>query len=163
MIDFKNPKIKKEFDAELENLFASVDGLMASTCAQYNQPSPIEQIMFIFLTSLSIQEHMHQCPMLIEPQKQIGSYLVDFLVTFMGEQLVIECDGHDFHERTKEQAQKDKLRDRTLQRLGFKVFRFTGSELWSKQGWRSDIILEIDAMRAREFERRYGKNKTTKA
>ncbi len=43
--------------------------------------------------------------------------------------LILECDGHDFHEKTKEQAAKDKRRDRELQHLGYRVFRFTGSEI----------------------------------
>lgn len=41
----------------------------------------------------------------------------------------VECDGHDFHERTKEQAERDKERDRDLQGLGYRIARFTGSEI----------------------------------
>lgn len=44
--------------------------------------------------------------------------------------LAVECDGHNFHERTKEQAARDRARDRNLQMRGIEVFRFTGSELW---------------------------------
>lgn len=44
--------------------------------------------------------------------------------------LVVECDGHNFHERTKEQAAKDRARDRWLTSKDYDVFRFTGSELW---------------------------------
>jgi hypothetical protein len=44
--------------------------------------------------------------------------------------LIIECDGHDFHERTKEQAARDRARDRELQANGFTIFRFTGSEIY---------------------------------
>lgn len=64
----------------------------------------------------------------------IGSWPVDFVVSLrLGDEelkVVIECDGHDFHERTKEQAARDRSRDRELQSLGFKIFRFTGSEIW---------------------------------
>jgi hypothetical protein len=45
--------------------------------------------------------------------------------------IVIECDGHDFHERTKQQAARDKSRDRQLITLGYHVLRFTGSEIWA--------------------------------
>lgn len=45
--------------------------------------------------------------------------------------MVVECDGHDFHERTKEQARRDKQRDRYFQGIGHKVLRFTGSEIWA--------------------------------
>lgn len=44
--------------------------------------------------------------------------------------LIVECDGHDFHERTKEQAARDRDRDRQAQLTGIEIFRFTGSELW---------------------------------
>jgi very-short-patch-repair endonuclease len=44
-------------------------------------------------------------------------------------QLVVECDGHQFHEKTKEQVSRDKKRDRDLQTAGYKVFRFSGSEI----------------------------------
>lgn len=42
----------------------------------------------------------------------------------------VEVDGHDFHEKTKEQARHDKQRDRLLQNAGFRVLRYTGSEVW---------------------------------
>lgn len=45
--------------------------------------------------------------------------------------MVVECDGHDYHERTKEQARRDKQRDRYFQSKGYKVLRFTGSEIWA--------------------------------
>jgi very-short-patch-repair endonuclease len=74
-------------------------------------------------------------------QHSIGKFHVDFLITgyeyqFKSEgvcrvgSVIVECDGHEFHERTKEQAQRDRSRDRELQRHGYKVFRFTGSELF---------------------------------
>lgn len=43
--------------------------------------------------------------------------------------VAVECDGHDFHERTPDQASNDKRRDRVLQSLGIPVFRFTGSDI----------------------------------
>jgi hypothetical protein len=43
--------------------------------------------------------------------------------------VIVELDGHDFHERTPEQAQKDKSRDRVLQTMGWHVMRFTGREV----------------------------------
>lgn len=44
--------------------------------------------------------------------------------------VAIEVDGHDFHEKTKEQARRDKFRDRMLQKAGYRVLRYTGSEVW---------------------------------
>lgn len=44
--------------------------------------------------------------------------------------LIVECDGHDFHERTKDQAARDRSRDRSATLSGIELLRFTGSELW---------------------------------
>lgn len=70
----------------------------------------------------------------IWPQCKIGPYRVDFFLVLnggdgFGSNLVIECDGHDFHEKTKEQAKRDKRRDRELSMAGTMVMRFTGSEI----------------------------------
>lgn len=67
-------------------------------------------------------------------QITLGSYRVDFLfcVTYCGRVrlLIVECDGHDFHERTKEQARRDRQRDRFFLSKGVSVMRFTGSEIF---------------------------------
>jgi very-short-patch-repair endonuclease len=62
-------------------------------------------------------------------------YRPDFLVSAIigGKEklLVIECDGHNFHEKTKEQAIKDRQRERDLTKNGYIVVRFTGSEIFN--------------------------------
>jgi len=70
----------------------------------------------------------------VEPQTPIGNYRVDFLVSYYykGEPAavtVVECDGHDYHDKTREQAERDKKRDREITKAGYPVFRFTGREL----------------------------------
>lgn len=70
------------------------------------------------------------------PQAVIGDYRVDFVIQCWDwkdkrwTHVVVECDGHEFHERTKEQAEKDKSRDRVLTAGGYKILRFTGREVW---------------------------------
>ena len=71
----------------------------------------------------------------IVPQKKLDTYQVDFLITIYSPEndykksLIIECDGHDFHEKTKQQIAADKKRERHLQSLGYHIFRFSGSEI----------------------------------
>jgi hypothetical protein len=43
--------------------------------------------------------------------------------------VAIEADGHQFHERTVDQASNDRRRDRILQRSRIPVFRFTGTDV----------------------------------
>lgn len=91
--------------------------------------TPIELLMYLGIISSIRDGYMG-----IETnlQHKIGDYRVDFMLRseWLDLSIVIECDGHDFHEKTKEQAARDKKRDRYLQSMGFKVFRFSGSEIW---------------------------------
>lgn len=72
------------------------------------------------------------------PQVSIDGYRVDFLCVFTHlfepesryRMLAVECDGHDFHEKTKQQAARDKARDRALLLSGIPSMRFAGSEIW---------------------------------
>jgi hypothetical protein len=67
---------------------------------------------------------------LLIPQFEINGYRIDWLYRDGDLLTFIECDGHDFHERTKVQAARDKKRDRELQVHG-PILRFTGSEIWA--------------------------------
>jgi hypothetical protein len=78
-------------------------------------------------------------------QPQYGRYWPDFAIT--GESprhpnvsapdnalppfiVIIEVDGHEFHEKTKEQAEHDRRRDRFMTSTNARLFRFTGSEVF---------------------------------
>ena len=68
------------------------------------------------------------------PQVLIERHRVDFcfladVIFGVPLMVAVECDGYDFHDRTKMQAARDKARDRDLTRSGVTVMRFTGSEI----------------------------------
>lgn len=71
----------------------------------------------------------------IIPEFTMGRYRSDFFIYYHGPAEdcvsagIIECDGHDFHEKTKEQVRRDKERDRNLQGAGLTVLRYAGSEI----------------------------------
>lgn len=89
-----------------------------------------------FPPHLGIGEKPADLPHLI-PQYVVPPYRVDFMLEGTGKTkgVAIECDGHDFHERTKEQAEKDRSRDRDLTLQGYQVLRFTGSEIY-RDAWK---------------------------
>ena len=77
-----------------------------------------------------------RCGARIIPQKQVtldGRELpIDFVVesTDGTKKLAIEFGEHDFHEETRQQAVRDRQRERTLGRPGYSMFRFTGLEVY---------------------------------
>lgn len=119
-------------------------GFDASRCE-----SPIEKML---LAGLSYQvarydsTHMHaRMQLTVTPQKVFGERRVDFFLECGGGELVVECDGHEFHERTKEQAASDKARDRWFTQEGYRVIRFTGSEIWANPFTCAQQAIEIVA------------------
>lgn len=98
----------------------------AGTFGEAECESPIEWAMHFAMRECAY----HACQSLaIVPQAQVCGYRVDFFVTDGYRNVVVECDGHDYHERTKEQASRDRSRDRRLQYHGHIVLRFTGAEI----------------------------------
>lgn len=100
--------------------FHSAFGIASQHCG-----SPIEALFLAAFLGACLGDPSYR----IHPQHRVGSYRADFYITFMGNGVIVECDGHDYHERTKEQAEHDKKRDRAITSAGIPVFRFTGREL----------------------------------
>jgi very-short-patch-repair endonuclease len=75
----------------------------------------------------------------IAPQYQIENCRVDFAIfinVIADEEIriVVECDGH-WHEKDKQQAARDKKRDRDVTIAGWRWLRFSGSEIWRDHRW----------------------------
>lgn len=131
---------------------------------ELNIKSPIEKIFFAFWENIN---RARSCqfgrtnPILISHHYKIGKYFVDFKVDFIAsfvnhtypftyKQLekiesncplwAIELDGHEWHEKTKQQVEKDKIRERFIVSQGYKLFRFSGSEIVKKP---QKCVLEI--------------------
>lgn len=105
--------------------------------------SPIEQLLSIQLSSIGLERINLYNPFInviqIEKQKIIecggNKYRVDFLIPVWyrnqgGKMFVIECDGYEFHQKTKEQVENDNIRQRNLQKEGYEVIRFSGTEIY---------------------------------
>lgn len=72
----------------------------------------------------------------IQPQFKVGKYRVDFLISQVGvgpndllSPVIVELDGHDFHDKNKQQRSYEKARDRFLVKSGYRILHFTGSDV----------------------------------
>ncbi len=108
--------------------------------------SPIERIMSIQLAEVEMYyANMKNIEIIqIIPQNDIyldnNHYIADFMIPIIFKydnkifeciDLIIECDGHNFHEKTKEQVIKNNKRDRDLLSNGYQVLHFSGSEIFN--------------------------------
>lgn len=90
--------------------------------------SPIESQLWEYLE-----------PMGFIQQMQVGPYRLDFAKG----NICIEADGHAFHQKTKAQAAADAKRDRWLTIHGWRILRFTGSEIHANAAACAEEIQEL--------------------
>lgn len=121
----------KDYEYYRSEFIAEVYDLTTYVVNKASSLSPIEGIALFYL--IKLQSFFGTSNFTINSQFKIDEFTADFMIDFKrsGEvkKIVIECDGHDFHEKTKEQVEKDKKRDRHFTAKGFLLLRYSGSEL----------------------------------
>lgn len=103
--------------------------------------SPIE---IIFYTAFEIYKKENNKFVLLEPQVEINinekKYYADFEVEYdelinnhlkKDFKLIIECDGYEFHQKTKKQVEYDNKREYELKMNNYQILRFSGSEIYN--------------------------------
>ena len=109
--------------------------------------SPIEQI-FDFTYQILLFDRgdevpyvyiEHQYPIYIKDHNYRADFYFDTEYEFNFHykyehdfKLVIECDGHDFHEKTKEQVKYNNDRDYDLKKAGYDILHFSGSQIFNE-------------------------------
>ncbi|MFD1018687.1 endonuclease domain-containing protein [Thalassobacillus hwangdonensis] len=97
---YKPPQQEAPFDSEL------------AKCE-----SPIERRLYNGLVSVGLYPRT---------QYPVGKYRID--IAFVGQKIAIEADGKAYHS-TPEQKAHDRKKNRYLKKNGWKVMRFTGSQI----------------------------------
>lgn len=130
----------EDVDTHLKSL--KVDYIFLLYDCLVNCESPIEQILSLYLTNLQISYNdwnpfikvsnfVSNQEITCENGKK---YRLDFyfIVNYKNQEVKyfgIECDGYEFHQKTKEQVEYDNQRQRDLQNEGIEIIRFSGSEI----------------------------------
>ena len=109
--------------------------------------SPIEQI-FDFAYQILIFDRGGTIPdLFLESQEWITVANKDYRADFYYDteynfkchykcehdfKLIIECDGHNFHEKTKKQVKYNNERDYNLKNAGYDILHFSGSQIFNE-------------------------------
>ena len=134
-----------EYHNRTDELCKDCDQKQSYTCkiCLFELQSPLERKLYLALSNEYIKFY-HQYPLSWKgeniPLKGRSYYnknnnfkdvltVVDFYIKNGRAKLCIYVDGHTYHERTAEQAQRDKRIDRKLQELGFTVLRYPGKDV----------------------------------
>lgn len=120
-LDWYRQRIAKQYERKFRQ-----------TVNEHTITSPVEQIFLMEWHFLGMDGRLG---VKLHPQHEIKvdghTYKADFAVLQKAKdlRLVVEIDGHDFHEKTRNQVAKDKARERAIVKAGYTVLRFTGSEV----------------------------------
>ena len=115
--------------------------------------SPIEVIFYYFFKR-EVHKNYRNFEFNVMPQEDIFTtkkYRADFLIEcfeYRGNcllpdgteiapdeyysKVIVECDGHDFHEKTKAQVKRRNERDFNLKMEGYEVIHFSGTEIYNE-------------------------------
>lgn len=123
---------------------SDVERLILTTEMANNAESPIEQILqfalfqtmylypgfdgapleFLFNHTLDGFSKAYRPDIFFDSDEQPCGDFGDY-------KLAIECDGHEFHEKTKEQVEYRNERDLELKKHGIDVLHFSGSQIYN--------------------------------
>ena len=142
------------------------DDFWFASC-QCKTKNSVEDVIDILMSEVELQNRMnllHLCESPVEkqffteacgrgldikPQVQINEYRVDFANEKL--KVVIEIDGHQFHS-SKEQIRRDLQRQRSLEMCGWRVHRFSGSEVYANVGNCVEQCITLMDVRRKELQ-----------
>lgn len=106
--------------------------------------SPIEKILYVACNIVFCIRNSElkdgELGIFILPQVDIETdskkYRADFSFVLEKEEgispeVIIECDGHEFHQKTKTQVEHDNQREYDIKKMGFDILRFSGSQIYN--------------------------------
>lgn len=147
-----------KYDAIAKNIQEKICEDVVVGCSDFDYANTYDEIIEQGITSPPEQlfyacwinhPSYHETFISLFPQKKIGSFFMDFETSIISyfinntrlenETLKeiwsacplvgIEIDGHEWHEKTKEQVAKDKKRERYIVSQGYRVFRFSAKQV----------------------------------
>lgn len=124
-------RLAKALAAVLSDVESAGMKVLALPPMQYEITSQLPTGAFAFLIP---QARIDGCETTFDDDGSDWSYRIDFLFVVgprpaFRKAIAIECDGHEWHEKTKEQVARDKRRDRRLLADGIPSVRFSGAEI----------------------------------
>ena len=103
--------------------------------------SPIEQIfitafeLYIKLLKKDYIFLLSQREIRIDKKRYVADFYFEsdeYVNKFdTNKKIIIECDGHDFHQKTKQQVQYDNEREYDLKMAGYEIIRFSGTQIYN--------------------------------
>lgn len=152
--------VKQYIDFEMMNYeFSFLESLVGCE-------SPLEQLFALTMDNFGLTTMVKFNPeidvLTIENQYEVvisgNTYRLDFYIpveyrknnTIKLKKFAIEIDGHEFHQKTKKQVERDNERTRNLQLEGYEVIRFSGTEIYHKPHQAVSTLISLILAKANE-------------
>jgi hypothetical protein len=163
-------QVAKAIDRGAELYRDSIDGWVGSAAMASEVESPIEAVLLVWFYALQRVNHWDDYELDTQREVNLSGVVrrLDFSLRWMpaGEDILprasaakvnsdlniaIEVDGHDFHERTREQVINRNNRDLQLQAAGWQVFHFSGSQVHNDPEGCLDAVMGVAVKKVRNI------------
>lgn len=175
-MDFETTKFFKRLKPNVQEEFYKVLDSYGTDVLEFisNAESPVEELFGMWLHRLAdefrystLRPRDPEDFFEIDSQSEVDvngkKYRVDFTldyVTFLFGQpfdyytVFVEIDGHEFHEKTKEQVRHDKERERAIAPYANEILRYSGSEIYDDPWGYANEAMQHLVAGAREINKR---------
>ena len=98
----------------------------------YTELEKKETIYLFEQEKIKIEDKTYYADFMFKADDYLNGLILGDNIKNIDYKLIIECDGHEFHEKTKEQVKKDNEREYDLKMAGYEILRFSGSQIYNE-------------------------------
>ena len=110
--------IRESIESPIEQIFKTAFDL-------YMQLLNKEYIFLFSQVTIKVEKKKYIVDFYFEQDQYVNRFDTD-------KKIIIECDGHEFHQKTKEQVKHDNEREYDLKMAGYEIIRFSGSQIYNE-------------------------------
>lgn len=125
---YRTEFVQRHVEEAQRTVAAHFRGMVDALTPRQPFDSPLEAAFYVWSLALDVLGPEEEIALEHQVEVTVGAELFRLDFAYVLEKVAIELDGHDFHERTREQVDRRNYRDRRLLEEGWLVLHFSGSE-----------------------------------
>lgn len=128
------PLLKEYFYPEFwndETIKSPIEQIFITAFEMYCWLENKEKICLFAQKEVKYKDKKYFIDFAFEADDYLTQLILENKIKNINFKLAIECDGYEFHQKTKEQVQRDNEREFDLKMAGYEVLRFSGTQIYN--------------------------------
>ena len=115
-----------------ESIQSPIEKIFITAFELYTELENKKKIYLFEQEKIQIKNKTYYADFMFKADDYLSGLILGDKIKNFDYKLIIECDGHDFHEKTKEQVKHDNEREYDLKMAGYEILRFSGSQIYNE-------------------------------